>query len=329
MEIIGGKKPTSIDEAIDVLDPLKTNTADTLEYKKNVEDAFDFLFSKFTELTNVQKKTLSEILKIESNNPVKQSFSTDNRDKFFNDRISNLRNRNALVGEPPQLPLKKVTPNSKKTAPPVVTPSSAVTPRQSSAVTPSSSDAPRPSSAVTPRPSSAVTPSSAPPVPSRPSSAVTPPSSAPPSSSAVTPSSSAVPPPAPRRPPSAGQQVPTRGAIKAKIEGYNEIQPQQSKIVIPSFLSNSTDPNTTTQLVDAVSQSVNAINGLIKTASIDVKTKTEPMRATLKSNIKKFKDRYNDSGKDIPNLEPDPGMTGGKRKRNKKIGTKKKQYKRK
>jgi hypothetical protein len=279
MELIGGKKPQDIEEAINVLDPLVNFPENDETYKTDVKDAFSYLYTNFPTFTKKQMDVsnisrLKSILEVDKLS--RESFDNDKLKHFLGKKISSLRT--GIQGDVvPQLPLKKGKQSSTSSASP-----------QSSAA------------AATPRTSSS-SPAAAPVVPPRASSAATTP-----------------------RPPSAGQQVPARAAIRGKFEAYNAIKPKE-QIPIPKFLTVQAEPTTTTQLIDAVSESVGAINKIIETSNETVKSNTILPRTTLKAKINHYR-RQNYTGSEKLNLDI---IVGGKRKRSKKIGTRKKQHKRK
>ena len=119
-----------------------------------------------------------------------------------------------------------------------------------------------------------------------------------------------------------------REDILAKINAYNDIKPD-AKIKAPDFLNAEHDPQKTEGLIGASTACIKVINGLIGNASDDVKSQTRGTRKALQDKINKYRtDEYTGHDK-LQSLDPNPELTGGKRKRSKKIGTKKKQYKRK
>lgn len=114
--------------------------------------------------------------------------------------------------------------------------------------------------------------------------------------------------------------------ILKKINDYNAIKPKDP-ITGLDFLIAEHDPKTTKELIGASTASINVINGLIGNASDTVKTQTRGTRKDLQAKINTY--NQNTGHEKLKDLDPNPELTGGKRKRSKKIGTKKKQYKRK
>ena len=149
-----------------------------------------------------------------------------------------------------------------------------------------------------------------------------------PSSVAVPPSTSSV---ATPRPPSAGQ-VPTRAAILDKFNAYNVAINPKEPIHIPGFLlPDKGEPKTTPDRIGASIDSIKVIKRLIRDASDTVKSQTNITRKNLQDKITNYRKNHYTGYEQLIDLDLDhePGTVGGKRKRSKKIGTKKKQYKRK
>ena len=117
-----------------------------------------------------------------------------------------------------------------------------------------------------------------------------------------------------------------REDILKKINDYNAIK-LDAQIKAPDFLKAKEDPKTTNGLIGASTACIEVINGLIGKASDDVKSQTRGTRKTLQDTINTY--NQNTGHDKLQSLDPNPELTGGKRKRSKKIGTKKKQYKRK
>ena len=122
-------------------------------------------------------------------------------------------------------------------------------------------------------------------------------------------------------------QKATREDILRKINDYNAIKPN-ALIARLDFLHAEHDPKTTDGLIGASTACIKVINGLIVNASDTVKLQTRDTRKALKNKINTYNQNKDKSDK-LQSLDPDPETVGGKRKRSKKIGTKKKQYKRK
>ena len=119
-----------------------------------------------------------------------------------------------------------------------------------------------------------------------------------------------------------------REDILKKINDYNAIKPD-AQITGLDFLIAEHDPKTTKELIGASTASINVINGLIGNASDTVKTQTRGTRKDLQAKINTYNQNKDILSDKLKDLDPNPELTGGKRKRSKKIGTKKKQYKRK
>ena len=123
------------------------------------------------------------------------------------------------------------------------------------------------------------------------------------------------------------EQKAPRVDILRKITAYNDIKPD-AQIKAPDFLNAEHDPQKTEGLIGASTACIKVINELIHEASDTVKSRTKDTRKKLQDKINTY-NLNKDMLDKLKDLDPDPETVGGKRKRSKKIGTKKKQYKRK